>query len=50
MKILVIDDDAAMTDLLKLLLEPTSSNVLTANDASERNWAGQGNITGYYYR
>jgi DNA-binding response OmpR family regulator len=35
MKILVIDDDAAMTDLLKLLLEPTSSTVLTANDASE---------------
>jgi DNA-binding response OmpR family regulator len=35
MKILVIDDDAAMTDLLKLLLEPTSSTVLTANDAAE---------------
>jgi DNA-binding response OmpR family regulator len=35
MKILVIDDDAAMTDLLKLLLEPTSSTVLTANNASE---------------
>ena len=31
MKILVIDDDPAMTELLKLLLEPASSDVLTAN-------------------
>jgi two-component system, OmpR family, response regulator ResD len=35
MKILVIDDDAAMTDLLKLLLEPASSTVYTSNDATE---------------
>jgi DNA-binding response OmpR family regulator len=35
MKILVIDDDAAMTDLLKLLLEPASSTVYTSNDAGE---------------
>jgi DNA-binding response OmpR family regulator len=35
MKILVIDDDAAMTDLLKLLLEPASAVVYTANDAVE---------------
>jgi two-component system, OmpR family, response regulator ResD len=35
MKILVIDDDAAMTDLLKLLLEPSSSTVYTSNDAGE---------------
>ena len=31
MKILVIDDDPAMTDLLKLLLEQASSAILTAN-------------------
>ena len=31
MKILVIDDDPAMTELLKLLLEPASCDVLTAN-------------------
>jgi DNA-binding response OmpR family regulator len=31
MRILVIDDDPAMTDLLKLLLEPAHSNVMTAN-------------------
>jgi len=31
MKILVIDDDPAMTDLLVLLLQPTSSTVITAN-------------------
>jgi DNA-binding response OmpR family regulator len=31
MKILVIDDDPAMTDLLKLLLEPTWASVCTAN-------------------
>ena len=35
MKILVIDDDPAMTDLLKLLLEPASSAVLTANSGPE---------------
>jgi DNA-binding response OmpR family regulator len=35
MKILVIDDDPAMTDLLKLLLEPASSNVFTANTGPE---------------
>ncbi len=33
MKVLVIDDDTAMTDLLKLLLEPAMSTVLTANTA-----------------
>jgi two-component system, OmpR family, KDP operon response regulator KdpE len=35
MKILVIDDDLAMTDLLKLILEPASSAVLTANSGPE---------------
>jgi DNA-binding response OmpR family regulator len=35
MKILVIDDDPAMTDLLKLLLEPTAAVVLTANSGPE---------------
>lgn len=35
MKILVIDDDPAMTDLLKLLLEPSLSNVYTANTGPE---------------
>jgi len=35
MKILVIDDDAAMTDLLKLLLEPASSSIYTAKNAVE---------------
>lgn len=35
MKILVIDDDPAMTDLLRLLLEPSSSNVFTANSGPE---------------
>jgi two-component system KDP operon response regulator KdpE len=35
MKILVIDDDPAMTDLLKLLLEPASSQVITANSGPE---------------
>ncbi len=35
MKILVIDDDPAMTDLLKLLLEPASSHVFTANAGPE---------------
>lgn len=35
MKILVIDDDPAMTDLLKLLLEPASSEVITANSGPE---------------
>jgi len=35
MKILVIDDDPAMTDLLKLLLEPASSSIFTANSGAE---------------
>lgn len=35
MKILVIDDDPAMTDLLVLLLQPTSSVVSTANSGQE---------------
>lgn len=35
MKILVIDDDPATTDLLKLILEPATSNVLTANSGPE---------------
>ncbi len=35
MKILVIDDDPNMTDLLKLLLEPASSAILTANSGPE---------------
>ena len=32
LKILVIDDDPAMTDLLALLLRPTNAEILTAND------------------
>jgi two-component system response regulator MprA len=35
MKILVIDDDRAMTDLLKVLLEPTSAEILTANSGKD---------------
>jgi DNA-binding response OmpR family regulator len=35
MKILVIDDDIAMTELLKLLLLPTHSVVITANSGVE---------------
>jgi len=35
MKILVIDDDAAMTELLKLLLQSAASQVLTANTGME---------------
>jgi len=35
MKILVIDDDFAMTELLKLLLMPTHSIVITANSGAE---------------
>ena len=31
MKIIVIDDDPAMTELLQLLLRPTSSEIYTAN-------------------
>jgi DNA-binding response OmpR family regulator len=31
MKILVIDDDLVMTELLKLILEPTEARVITAN-------------------
>lgn len=31
MKILVIDDDPAMTDLLKLILQPTEATVITSN-------------------
>ena len=32
LKILVIDDDIAMTDLLKLLLRPTGAEIHTTND------------------
>ncbi len=32
LKILVIDDDPAMTDLLKLLLRPTGAEIHTVND------------------
>jgi DNA-binding response OmpR family regulator len=35
MKVLVIDDDTAMTDLLKLLLEPANATILTANTAQD---------------
>jgi DNA-binding response OmpR family regulator len=35
MKILVIDDDQAMTDLLKLLLEQASNGILTANSGPD---------------
>lgn len=35
MKILVIDDDPAMTELLKLLLHPAASDVITANSGVE---------------
>ena len=35
MRILVIDDDTGMTDLLTILLTPASSEVLTANTAKE---------------
>jgi len=35
MKVLVIDDDPAMTDLLKILLEAVSSSVCTANSGIE---------------
>ena len=35
MRILVIDDDPAMTDLLKLLLQPTQAHILTANSGRE---------------
>ena len=35
MKVLVIDDDPAMTDLLKILLEAASSGVCTANSGVE---------------
>jgi DNA-binding response OmpR family regulator len=35
MKILVIDDDPAMTELLKILLQPTVNRVLTANSGME---------------
>lgn len=35
MKILVIDDDPAMTDLLKLILVTTDAEVLTANSGVE---------------
>lgn len=31
MKILVIDDDPVMTELLKLILEPTQARVITSN-------------------
>jgi len=35
MRILVIDDDHGMTDLLTILLTPASSEVLTANSAPD---------------
>lgn len=35
MKILVIDDDPAMTELLKLLLKQAASEVMTANTGQE---------------
>lgn len=35
MKILVVDDDPAMTDLLRLILEPTLAVVITANSAND---------------
>lgn len=35
MKILVIDDDPAMTDLLKLILVSTDADVITANSGAE---------------
>jgi len=35
MKILVIDDDPAMTDLLGLLLTPASAEVITANSGPD---------------
>jgi DNA-binding response OmpR family regulator len=35
MRILIIDDDTGMTDLLTILLTPASTEVLTANTASE---------------
>ena len=35
MKILVIDDDPAMTELLILLLQPASADVATANSGPE---------------
>lgn len=35
MRILVIDDDPAMTELLRILLEPASSNLFTANSGKE---------------
>jgi len=35
MKVLVIDDDLGMTDLLAILLAPASSEVLAANSANE---------------
>jgi Response regulators consisting of a CheY-like receiver domain and a winged-helix DNA-binding domain len=34
MKILVIDDDPAMTELLKIILEPTEANVITTNSGA----------------
>jgi DNA-binding response OmpR family regulator len=35
MKILVIDDDPAMTDLLKLLLRPAAQTIIAANSGLE---------------
>jgi two-component system response regulator ResD len=35
MRVLVIDDDIGMTDLLTILLTPASSEVLTANSAED---------------
>ncbi len=35
MKILVVDDDIGMTDLLKILLAPASNNIMVANSGKE---------------
>ena len=35
MKVLVIDDDPAMTELLALLLRPATQQVITANSGSD---------------
>jgi DNA-binding response OmpR family regulator len=35
MKILVVDDDNAMTELLKIILQPVNFEVITANSGSE---------------
>lgn len=35
MKILVVDDDNAMTELLKIILQPANFEVITANSGTE---------------